>query len=595
MMTNMYRVAVKIDQQRSIVIFVMYSTYHMYAFHNAKQEALASLKKAIGKGVDIGIDDLELPPNPAMGDIAFPCFVLAKKQKANPVEIARELAAKIGPTDLIEKTVATGPYVNFVLNDITFTKAVLGEVAEMGEKYGNGTVGEGVKVLIEGAQPNTHKEFHVGHIRNAVYPVAVQRVLKASGYEVVFAAYIGDIGAHVAKALWGLDKFHKDEEFAKEDRAKKLGEIYTEATTYAEEHEEAKEEIAQVQRHLEAQEEPWHSKWQETREWSMDAFREIFKELNVEPDVWYFESEVEEPGKKLVQKMLTDGIATKSQGATVVDLEAEDLSVFLVLKSDGSSLYATKDLPLAFKKDEKYDADRYLYVVDVRQSFYFQQLFATLKRLGFKKQLTHLSYDMVNLPEGTMSSRKGNIVTYAYLRDHMREYLEGETRARHEDWSDKQVVQTAAVLQHAAMTFMMLRQDPQSIITFDIKEAMSFDGFTGPYILYTIARIMRVQEKASSKGEINIDLLNHPLEQQLIRRLSEYPDVVARAASSYNVAPVAAWAFETAKLFSEYYHQVQIIGDDLDGMATRVGMAQAVAHVLTLAMDLLGIDVLKEM
>lgn len=567
----------------------------MYALHQAKLEALTALKKAIGKWAHVGIDGLAAPPEPGMGDLAFPCFILAKKQKGNPAEIASELAAKIGPTDLIAKAEAVGPYVNFRLNDAAFTQAVLGDVAKLDKDYGQGTSGKGVKVVLEGAQPNTHKEFHIGHIRNAVYPVSVQRVLEASGYDVTFAVYIGDIGAHVAKALWGLQKFHNGEKFSKESRAKKLGEIYTEATSYVENHEEAKKEIADVQQKLEAGEEPWHTLWKETREWSLESFREIFKELKVEPDVWYFESEVEELGKKLVSKMLTDGIAKKSEGAPVVDLSDEDLGVFLILKSDGSSLYATKDLALAFEKDKTYDADRYLYVVDVRQSFYFQQLFATLKRLGFKKQLTHLSYDMVNLPEGTMSSRAGNIVTYEFLRDTMREHLEAETRSRHEDWSDKQVKKTAAVLQHAAMTFMMLRQDPQSIITFDIDEAMSFDGFTGPYILYTIARIERVQEKADNKGKVKVAKLNHPLEQQLIRKIAEYPDVVARAASVYNVSVIAAWAFETAKVFSEYYHQVRIIDEDPDQTASRVGLSQAVAHVLTLAMGLLGIEVLKEM
>jgi arginyl-tRNA synthetase len=567
----------------------------MYAFHQSKQEAVTALKKAIGKGSNIGIDDLSVPPDSDKGDIAFPCFILAKKQKANPVEIARELAAKIGPTEMIGKVEAVGPYVNFHLSDTAFTKAVLGEISEMGEKYGQGTSGNGVKVMTEGGDPNTHKEFHIGHIRDALYSSTLTRLLKANGYDVTFAQYIGDAGSDVAKIVWGISKFHDGEEWSEDERVKKLGQTYVESTQYLEDHPESKEEIKVVQQAIEDGEDPWHSLWKETRQWSLDYFKGIFKELNVDSDLWYFESEMIHPGKEMVQKLLTDGHAKKSDGAVIIDLKEQDLDVLVVLKSDGTALYATYDLALAFRKDKEFGADRYIIFTDVRQSFYFQQLFATLKKAGFKKKLKHLSYDLVRLPEGTMSSRKGTIVMYEPLRDQMREHLAAETRSRHEDWSDIQIEQTATVLQHAAMSFMMLRQDPQSIITFDMKEAMSFEGFTGPYILYTIARIERLQEKAPSKGEINVDLLKHPLERQLIRKMSEYPGVVARAGANYNVASVAVWAFEMAKMFSEYYHEVRIIEEDIDQTATRVGLAQAVAQTLTLAMNLLGIDTLKEM
>ena len=182
----------------------------MYALHQAKQEALTALKKAIGKGADVGIDDLASPPDPAMGDLAFPCFILAKKRKGNPAEIASELAAKIGPTELIAKAEAEGPYVNFRFNDVAFTEAVLGEVAQMDKDYGRGTSGDGVKVSIEYAQPNTHKLFHVGHVRNAVLGQSIVNVLAASGYDVVPVSYIGDSGVDVSKAVWGFKTYYGD-------------------------------------------------------------------------------------------------------------------------------------------------------------------------------------------------------------------------------------------------------------------------------------------------------------------------------------------------------------------------------------------------
>ncbi|MFH1767476.1 MAG: arginine--tRNA ligase, partial [Patescibacteria group bacterium] len=508
-------------------------------------------------------------------------------------------AAKIGPGKYITKISSAGPYVNFTFALTVVTEEVIKQVAKMKKTYGNSKTGEGKNVLVEYAQPNTHKEFHIGHVRNAVLGQAVVNVMEANGYKVIAASYIGDVGAHVAKALWGLKKFMSDEEIkdiSKNERAKKLGEIYTKATQFVDEHEKAKLEIAEVQQKLEAGEEPWHKLWKETREWSLREFKSIFEELNVAPDVWYFESEVEKKGKVLVKKMLTKGIAKKSEGATVVDLADEDLGIFLILKSDGSSLYATKDLALAFEKDRKFDPDRQIFVVDVRQSLYFQQLFATLRKLEYTKKLTHLAYDMVNLPEGAISSRSGNIVRYEDVRDAMVLKLVEETQKRHEDWKEKEVTEVAKTIALGSMIFMMLRQDPKSIITFDMEEALSFEGFTGPYLLYTIARIESIKKKAGMKSKVEAKLLTNRLEHELIRRLANYPDLVQDVGAHFQVSSIAQWAFDTAKLFAEYYHEIQIIDEKNQELTqARLALAESVGQVLKNSMHLLGIDVLEEM
>ena len=568
----------------------------MYAKQQAITEVMKALKKHIGKGFTITPDMIDAPPDRTFGDFAFPCFELAKGEGRNPAEIATELAAKIGPTKLIDRAQSRGPYVNFFLNDKEVTERVLKEVLKSKTPYGNSNLGEDRRVLLEYAQPNTHKEFHVGHIRNAVLGQSVMNILRANGFEVIGASYIGDIGAHVAKALWGLNRFHKGEEFEEEERAMKLGDVYTEATVYADLHEEAKEEIAEVQRKLEAGDPDLLAQWKETREWSLKAFRRIFEELHVTPDVWYYESDVEGPGKELVKKLLTDGIAKKSEGATVVDLEQEELGAFLILKSDGSSLYATKDLALALLKDKTYAPDRQIVVVDVRQELYFKQLFATLRRMGFTQKLVHLSYDMVNLPEGTMSSRTGNIITYDALRGAMQDVLREETRTRHADWDEKKVEKTAHAIAGAAITFMMLRQDPHSIITFDMQEAMSVEGFTGPYILYTIARIESVRNKTKRKPIVNAALLTQKGERELVRALAEFPSVVQHAGQTFQVSAIAQWAFDTSKIFSEYYHAVQIVvPEDNEGTSARLALALAVQKALIRALELLAIEPVMEM
>lgn len=568
----------------------------MNALALTKKEAFTALKKAIGKGFTLTIDMIVPAPKPELGDLSFPCFALAKGMGRNPAEIATELAAKIGPTTMIRRIVATGPYVNFFVDPVAYGNAVLSDVLKGKKRYGKGTTGKGKKVLVEYAQPNTHKEFHVGHLRNAIYGQSIVNLNEANGYEVVPAAYIGDIGAHVAKAIWGFDKFYADQTIAKEDRAAVLGDAYTRATQFVDEHPEAKEEIFAIQRKLEAEEQPWFGLWRETREWSLADFRLVFDELGVKPDVWYFESEVEKPGKELVNTMLVQGLAKKSEGATIVDLEEENLGAFLILKTDGSSLYATKDLALALQKERDYSPDRQIFVIDVRQSLYMKQLFATLKRLGFHHELQHLGYEMVTLPDGAMSSRKGNIIRYTELRDAMMESLADSTKLRHADWKEKKIKANALTLTLSGIKFMMLRQDPGKVIVFDMQEAMSTDGFSGPYMLYTIARIQSLMTKTSLIPKPNAALLSNTSEIILMKLLAQYPDIVQQAGTESRPSVVCQYAFDVAQTFSHYYAEVRILdGEDQDAIGARLALVAAVDQVLRNAMDILGIDVVKEM
>ncbi|MFA6131017.1 MAG: arginine--tRNA ligase [Patescibacteria group bacterium] len=559
-------------------------------------DIVKALKKAIGKGYTVHPDIFEVPPNSKYGDIAFPCFDYAKGLGRNPAEIASELAAHIGPTDYIETITAAGPYVNFTFSLPTLTEQVIKEILKLGVTYGCGTSGEGKSILVDYAQPNTHKEFHIGHVRNAVLGQSIINILRANGFHVVGASYIGDIGAHVAKVIWAMEKFHHGESVPKDQRTKWLGEVYTQATAYVDAHEEAKEEIALIQRKLEGKEEPYYSQWKETREWSLTAFREAFKELHVHPDVWYFESDVEGEGKEIVKKMLIDGLAKKSQGAVVMDLAEENLGIFLLLKSDGGALYSTKEIALILRKQKDHHPDRQLMVVDVRQSLYFQQVFATLHRMGFTQPLTHIAYDMVTLPEGAMSSRSGNVVTFEALRDDLVNSFQEETKKRHPEWTEKKVEETARALAIASMIFMMQRQDSQTIITFDREEALSFDGFTGPYLLYTVARIASLRKNTKIKPKGKAGLLTHEKEYALIRHLARFPDEVQKAGITFQISTIALWAFELAKLFAEYYHEVHVIDEEQkERTAARLMLCDAVRIALENALRLLCIEPIEEM
>ena len=568
----------------------------MYTVQEAKAQTLTMLKSALGKSYVPTVKDLESPPNPEMGDLAFPCFELAKKEKTNPVELAKELAKKIKAKDLIGKVEAQGPYVNFFYDLNKFGQALLKEVSVAKDKFGASTVGKGTRIMVEYAAPNTLKEIHVGHLRNFVLGNAVINILRTAGYKVVAASYINDLGSHIAKTLWAIDKYHKDEDPKPEERDAFLSAAYVQACEKEEKNKKIKKEISEIYQALEDGDRKWQPLWKKTRKWSLEYIFGIFEELGLQKDVQYFESELTKRSHQIVDKLLKDGIAKESEGAIIVDLEDQDLRVNLLRRSDGTLLYNGKDLALAERKDQDYDLDRSIYVIDARQSLAMQQLFATLKLMGLKKNLSHLSYEFVTLKGGAMASRKGNVVRYEDFRDKMIAMARKETESRHEDWDDKRLDQVARTITFAAMKFPMLRQDLDKMIVFDMKEALSFEGFSGPYILYTITRAKSILKKSKIKSKVAGKPFTESLERQLFAKLAEYPEVILRIASTNQISVLPQYLFDLAQLFSSYYEAVPVLkAKDDKVVAARLATVDAVRQVLENGMHMLGIDTLDEM
>ncbi len=594
----------------------------MSALEKAKQDLVAALAELLPEEAAPQATDLAAPPNPKLGDLAFGCFGAAKVVKKSPAEVAKELAAKYEPSGLIASAAAAGPYLNFRFDRAAFAAALRDDILEANETFGRQPL-KGEKIMIEYAQPNTHKEFHVGHLRNVCLGQSVVNLCRAAGFNVVPVSYMGDIGAHVAKCLWALKKFHANDPVPA-NRGKYLGQIYAEATRRIEEPELPvagpvgpnpdavspvldavslgyREEVAEVQRKLEARDPEWNGLWLDTRQWSIDEFREIFAELGIELDRWYFESEVEEPGKKLVRELLARGIAKEGErGAIIVDLEKYGLGIFLVLKSDGSSLYATKELALAQLKFGEYkDVSRSIHVVDSRQSLYFKQFFKTLELMGFDKlKTTHLAYEFVTLKEGAMSSRKGNIVAYEDFRDEMKERAAAETRKRRTEWGEDRLAQTAWAVAESAMKFGMLKQDPDKPIVFDIDAALSFDGFTGPYVQYAHARLSSILAKAGepapdkpAKGPVE------PAEAEFaaLAVAARFPEVVAEAAASYKPSVLAQYLFDLAQASNDFYRDVPVLAADAAHRGSRLRTVRALRAVLADGLGLLAIKAPDEM
>lgn len=567
----------------------------MFALQAAKKEALTALKKAIGKKFAVNNSDFATPPKPEYGDLSFPCFALAKGEGRNPNEIATELAAKIGPSTYIRKITSLGPYVNFTFDEAAFASSVITDVLKGKKRYGRSTTGKGKRVLIEFANPNTHKELHIGHLRNFTLGQAAANILVANGYETTSVSYINDLGNNVARCLWGIKHLHPNEEPEADERLNFLGRVYTEATRAIDEDDIKKDEVSIIQAELESGEGEWIPLWKKTHKWSLDNLKAVFDEFDLKLERTYLEHELIQETHTAVNKLLTDGIAKMSEGATIVDLEDEKLGANLLRKSDGTLLYNAKDIALAFHKEHDYHADRSIYVIDVRQSLAMKQLAATLKRMNFSREITHLAYEMVTLPEGAMSSRKGNIIRWTDLRSAMTEELVGATKLRHPDWSPKKIAQTARALTMAAVKFMMLRHDSERILVFDMQEAMATDGFTGPYILYTIARITSLEEKAGVKPDAKGAELKHATEREIIALLSRYPDVVALAGATLRPSVIAQYAFELSQAFAKYYGEVRILDGESGAVAARLALALAVRQTLSNSMDILNIAIVKAM
>lgn len=554
-------------------------------------------------------EDIVSPPDKKLGDLAYGCFKLAKVLGKSPAAIAQELADKISLEHSdFESVTAAGPYVNAKLKIGEAVHRVVRDIEVLGGDYASSQAGEGKELVLEYAQPNTHKEIHVGHLRNLALGISLDRLLRHSGWQVIAATYHGDVGAHVAKCLWWMVKSRHGSlnvsDIPDSQRTGKfLGEMYAEGSRQLEAHPEWKDEVSDVQLKLEAHDPAWEKLWMETRRWSLDEMADIFDDLGVRVDRQYLESEVVDRGQQMVDDLMNKGIAKESQGAIVVDLEDVKLGVFLVRKSDGNSLYATKDLALAEKKHAEYPkAVRSLILVDNRQSFYFKQLFETLKRMGIMVPHEFVGYEFVTLKSGAMSSREGNVVTYQEFRDEVIKYATDEVTKRHaeDDWADGKIEHTAWCIAMAGMKFGMLKQDNDKIFTFDLEQALAFDGDTGPYCQYAATRLASILRKADwTDGVEDVAELSrgfdHENEKNLCLALAELPKAIELAAKELRPMIVAQWCLKTAQAINSFYRDVPVLESEGDLREARLRLAASARHSLAIGLDMLGIPLPDEM
>lgn len=545
---------------------------------------------------------VETPPNLDMGDYAFPCFVLSKPktdemwdnvekdffETKSPVEIAKHLVEKIKPTNEIEAVRAVGPYVNFFVNKKELAKQVI----KIKDNYGKGK--ESGKIMIEFSQPNTHKAFHVGHIRGTTLGESLARIYEMLGKKVVRANYSGDTGMHIAKWIWCYLKYHSKEKL--KDDEEWIAGIYVDAIKRLTKNEKLQEQVDEVNRKLEEKSDKnVNELWKKTRALSIKSWDKIYDELGTKFDRHYFESEMEMAGKSIAQELLKKGIAELSDEAVIMNLEKYKLSVWVLLRRDGTVLYSAKDLALVDHKLKDQKLDEYFIITADEQNLHFRQLFKTLELMGIEKkdEFKHLGFGMVRLPHGKMSSRTGDNILYSNFKEGVTDFAKKGILEKWKKIGKKELEDRALKIAMGSIKYSMLSQDPNKVIIFDKEKALAFEGNSGVYLQYSYARASSILKKVGAKkSSVKIGDLSKE-EIALMSKISKFPEVVKKSGKQMNPSLIANYCFELCQGFNEFYHSCKVIGSNEEGF--RLKLIDSFRTCLKNGLYLLGIEVMDEM
>jgi len=559
------------------------------------------LIKAIKKeGVSLKKEEIEkfieIPPSHEMGDYAFPCFFLAGRLKASPQTIAIKIRENIQnyPKDF-EDIQTSGPYINFFLDRKTMALNLIKEIKSIGEKYGKSN-STNQNTMVEFPSPNTNKPLHLGHLRNMTIGESVSRMLEFSGDKVIRANLNNDRGIHICKSMAAYEFYGKGKTPKTENKKSDhfVGDFYVMFNKNEKTNEKMEKESHDLLLKWENGDKEVVKLWTMMNKWALDGFKQTYSRFGIKHDVEFFESEIYKSGKEIVEKGLKDKILVKKEdGAIVADLSKEGLGEKVLLRADGTSIYMTQDLYLAKLKYDQYKLNKSIYVVGNEQDYHFQVLFTILKKLGFNfSGLHHLSYGMVNLPEGRMKSREGTVVDADDLIDEVQTLVKKELQSR-DKMSSKLLQERSLKIALAAIKYILLRVDTKKDMIFNPKESIDFEGDTGPYILYSYARACSILKKLKKPAK------PLPLEEMedkeivLVKKLSEFKDILAKSLKELNPSLMANYTYQLSQIFNEFYHECPVINSPKE--AFRIDLVVAFKQILKTSLYLLGIEPLEKM
>ena len=557
-------------------------------------------KKLITEKLNIeGVDKeqlygfIEVPPNTDMGDFALPCFKLAKALRKPPVKIAEDLASAFTPDEFISDCTAINGYLNFKINRKGFAFNLLDQIVSEGDTYGSDNIGNGKTICIDYSSINIAKPFHIGHLSTTVIGSALCKIFRFLGYKVVGINHLGDYGTQFGKLIVAFKKWSSFEAVEK-DRLKELTRIYVKYHDEAKLHPEMDDEARRYFKLIEDGDKESNQLFELFKRITLEEVDKIYKLLNVDFDSYAGESFYNDKMAPVVDELKEKGLIKISDGASIVDLEEHGMPPCLILKSDGSSLYATRDMAAAVYRKNTYDFDKCLYVVAYQQNLHFKQFFKVLELMGksWAKDMIHVAYGMVSLESGSMSTRSGNVVL---LEDVINKTIEKAYKVIEEkNPSLEGKEKIAKAVGTGAVIFGALCNNKIKDIVFSYDRVLSFEGETCPYVQYTVARCNSVIAKCGDGGSFDGVDMNAD-EYQVVSELGRFKDVVKSAGEKYEPSLVTRYAIDLATAFNKFYMNCKIAVEDQKVKNFRLQITKAVKITLTNALTLLGIETVEAM
>ena len=546
-----------------------------------------------------GLPEVEFsqPPKPEMGDVAFACFELAKQKGKNPAEVAQSIAGKIVKTGMIADVKAFGPYVNIFLDSTEVAQLVLEAVDKDFGKHEN--LSQKISVF-EFAHPNTHKAFHIGHLRNIITGESLALLTENLGRTVHRVNYQGDVGMHVAKSVWGIQDLIEEYQSIKDadidTRVKFLGKAYAHGSSAYEKDESKKAAIQEINKKIYTQDVTIQELYTETRSWSLEYFDKVYHRVGTKFERLYFESEVADRGKELVEEYIKTGVFKRSDGAIIFEGSKHGLHDRVFINSKGFPTYEGKEIGLAEIQFNEYNPEEIIHITGSEQSDYFKVVFEAISHVfpDTKGKEKHIPYGWVRLKKGKMSSRLGNVV----LGEDLLDIVEQEIAQIMEKVDIKKKEEVVKKIAQAAVKYAFIKTRIKNDIAFDLEESVSLSGDSGPYLLYVNARIHSILNKAEyfvSPNSLEIPAELHQNEKQLLLLLAEYPQKTFLAADSLDPSIVARYLFDLAQEFNSFYANCPVIQEDKSVQNFRLGLIARVSQVMEAGLGLLGIEVVGEM
>ena len=533
------------------------------------------------------------PPDTSLGDYALPCFKFAKLLRKSPAIIAEELASSFIVDDVVTKVIAVNGYLNFTVNRTTRAFKILSDILLAGENYGASSLGNGKTVCIDYSSINVAKPFHIGHLSTTVIGSALYKIYKKLGYTVVGINHLGDYGTQFGKLIYAYKAWGNREEVEK-GRVKELMRLYVKYHDEAEKNPSIDDDARAYFKLIEQGDKECNELFKWFKELTLIDVDKVYKELNVTFDSYNGESFYNDKMDVVISELQEKGLLVESDGAKIVDLEPYGLTPCLILRSDGASLYATRDLAAAIYRKNTYNFDKCLYVVAYQQNLHFKQVFKVLELLGkpWAKDMVHVAFGMVSLEEGTMSTRKGKVV---FLEDVINKCCEKALAVindKNPNLDGKEEV--AKAVGTGAVIFGALSSSRIKDIVFSYDKVLNFEGETGPYCQYTYARTASVLKKGGEIGDYSGYELKDQ-EYELLTELARFPEVLIQSAEKYEPSMITRYAVDVCEAFNKFYFDLKILGEEEVTKNFRLALTKATSTVIKNALTLLGIKAPEQM